>query len=54
MNWWEKTNFNENDLQVQEQVEMSQIGQNLAMEVIRNGKSKVVEVKPGIFPESEG
>lgn len=42
-----------NSLQVQEQVEISEIGQALAVEIIRNGKTEVVEVKLGIFPESE-
>lgn len=42
-----------NSLQVQEQVEISEIGQALAVEIIRNGRTKIVEVKPGIFPESE-
>lgn len=43
----------DNSLQVQEQVEISQIGQALEIEVIRNGKSKIIAVKPGVFPESK-
>ena len=39
--------------QVQEQVEMSQIGQKLDLKIIRNGKTQIVAVEPGIFPESE-
>lgn len=43
----------DNSLQVQEQVEISQIGQALEIEVIRNGKTKIIAVKPGVFPESK-
>lgn len=38
-------------LQVQEQVEISEIGQALEIEIIRSGKTKTVNVKPGVFPE---
>jgi S1-C subfamily serine protease len=41
----------ENSLQVQEQVEVSEIGQALEVEIIRNGKSKIIEVRPGSFPQ---
>lgn len=37
--------------QVQEEVEMSQIGQDLEVEIIRNGQSRIFAVKPGIFPK---
>ncbi|GAB4226340.1 MAG: HhoA/HhoB/HtrA family serine endopeptidase [Stanieria sp.] len=39
--------------QVQEQVETSEIGTALEVEIIRNGTIKVVEVRPGAFPQSE-
>ncbi len=39
--------------QVQEQVDKSEIGQSLPIEVIRNGKKKSVVVKPGVFPDSD-
>ena len=38
-------------LQVQEQVEISEIGQALELEIIRNGKTKTFTVKPGVFPD---
>ncbi|AFZ36864.1 HtrA2 peptidase [Stanieria cyanosphaera PCC 7437] len=38
---------------VQEQVETSEIGTALEVEIIRNGTIKVVEVRPGAFPQSE-
>lgn len=41
----------ESSLQVQEQVEISQIGQALKLEIIRNGKTQKIAVKPGVFPE---
>ena len=40
-------------LQVQEQVDSSVIGSELEVKVIRNGKSKIIRVKPSAFPESE-
>ncbi len=40
-------------LQVQEQVEVSSIGQILSLEVLREGQVKIVKVKPGIFPKAE-
>ena len=40
-------------LQVQEQVEKSEIGSALSVEVLRNGKVKTIKVKPGIFPKAE-
>ena len=42
----------DSSLQVQEQVELSQIGQDLEIEVIRNGKSRILAVRPGVFPKS--
>ena len=42
-----------NSSQVQERVEMSKIGEELQLEVIRNGETQIIAVKPGIFPESE-
>ena len=41
----------DSSLQVQEQVEISEIGQALEIEIIRNGKTQTVAVKPGVFPE---
>ncbi|MEO1467095.1 MAG: PDZ domain-containing protein, partial [Cyanobacteria bacterium J06633_1] len=38
-------------LQVQEQVDQSQIGADLAVRVMRNGQAKTIMVKPGAFPE---
>ncbi|MEL6500716.1 MAG: HhoA/HhoB/HtrA family serine endopeptidase [Cyanobacteria bacterium J06623_1] len=38
-------------LQVQEQVDQSQIGADLAVKVMRNGQAKTIMVKPGAFPE---
>ena len=40
-------------LQVQEQVDSSVIGSELEVKVIRNGKSKTIQVKPRAFPKSE-
>jgi S1-C subfamily serine protease len=40
-------------LQVQEQVDASEIGSELKVEVLRNGISKILEVKPSAFPENE-
>lgn len=40
-------------LQVQEQVDMSEIGSKLQVEVFRNGKSKTLQVRPSAFPEDE-
>ena len=39
--------------QVQEQVEMSEIGGEIKLEIVRNGKNQLIAVKPGVFPESE-
>lgn len=39
--------------QVQEQVEKSQIGSALSIEVLRKGKVKTITVKPGVFPQAE-
>ncbi|MEM6611917.1 MAG: HhoA/HhoB/HtrA family serine endopeptidase [Cyanobacteria bacterium P01_C01_bin.72] len=36
--------------QVQEQVDQSEIGADLAVKVIRNGKAQTIQVKPGAFP----
>jgi S1-C subfamily serine protease len=40
-------------VQVQEQVDLSEIGSELEVEVLRNGTSKTLEVRPSAFPESE-
>ncbi len=40
-------------LQVQEQVDLSEIGAELELEILRNGKSKIVKVIPGAFPQSK-
>lgn len=40
-------------LQVQEQVENSKIGETLILETIREGKVKIIEVRPGIFPDTK-
>jgi S1-C subfamily serine protease len=42
-----------NASQVQEQVESSEIGQPLKVEVIRNEKLKMIEVRPGAFPANQ-
>ena len=39
--------------QVQEQVDASQIGSELEVKVIRDGKSKILQVKPGVFPQEQ-
>ena len=43
----------ETSVEVQETVESSKIGQTLEIEVIRNSKTKVIEVRPGVFPQEE-
>ena len=40
-------------VQVQEQVDLSTIGSNLTVEVLRNGKQKILNVKPSAFPQDE-
>jgi S1-C subfamily serine protease len=40
-------------LQVQEQVETSEIGSALEVEVLREGKVKTIKVKPSVFPKPE-
>ncbi|MGL5078440.1 MAG: trypsin-like peptidase domain-containing protein, partial [Waterburya sp.] len=40
-------------VQVQEQVDLSEIGSELKVEVLRNGTSKTLEVRPSAFPEDE-
>ena len=40
-------------LQVQERVDLSQIGSDLSVEVLRNGKLKTLRVVPTAFPKSE-
>ena len=40
-------------LQVQEQVDLSTIGADLVVEVLRSGKSKIIKVQPSAFPEDE-
>ena len=42
-----------NSVQVQDQVEISEIGKSLPLEILRNGKLRVINVKPGIFPQEE-
>ena len=42
-----------NSLQVQDRVESSEIGKSLPLEILRNGKLRVIDVKPGIFPQEE-
>ena len=39
--------------QVQEQVDKSKIGSDLEVKVMRNGKAKTIQVKPGVFPQDE-
>jgi S1-C subfamily serine protease len=43
----------ETSVQVQERVEISEIGQPLEVEVKRSKEVKVLEVRPGAFPQSE-
>ena len=40
--------------EVQQYVESMTLGTTLAMEVKRNGKTEVIQVKPGAFPEGRG
>ena len=40
--------------EVQQYVESMTLGTTLAMEVQRNGKTEVIQVKPGAFPEGRG
>ena len=40
-------------IDVQEQVEASEIGEALLIEVIRHSKTQVIEVRPGAFPKTE-
>ncbi len=40
--------------EVQQYVESTTLGTTLAMEVKRNGKTQVIQVKPGAFPEGRG
>lgn len=40
-------------LQVQEQVDLSEIGSELEVKVIRNGKLKTLKVRPGAFPQDK-
>lgn len=40
-------------VQVQEQVDLSTIGSNLAVEVLRDGQQKILKVKPSAFPQDE-
>lgn len=42
-----------NSLQVQEQVDLSEIGAELEVRVMRNGKPKTLRVKPGAFPQDQ-
>jgi S1-C subfamily serine protease len=39
--------------QVQERVEISEIGEALEIEVRRQGKVKIIEIRPDVFPEAE-
>jgi S1-C subfamily serine protease len=38
-------------LQVQEQVDSSEIGTELEVKIIRDGQAKTLKVKPGAFPQ---
>jgi S1-C subfamily serine protease len=38
-------------LQVQEQVDSSEIGEELEVKIIRNGQAQTLTVKPGVFPQ---
>ena len=40
-------------LQVQEQVDLSEIGSELEIKVIRNGQTKTLKVRPGAFPQNQ-
>lgn len=40
-------------LQVQEQVDASEIGAELPVKIIRNGQAKTLKVKPGAFPQDQ-
>ena len=40
-------------LQVQEQVDLSEIGSELEVKVIRDGKAKTLKVRPGAFPQKK-
>ena len=40
-------------LQVQEQVDLSEIGSELEVKVIRDGKPKTLKVRPGAFPQEK-
>ncbi len=40
-----------NSLQVQDKVERSEIGKSLPLKILRNGKLRVIAVKPGVFPQ---
>ena len=40
-------------LQVQEQVDLSEIGSELEIKVIRNGQVKTLKVRPGAFPQNQ-
>lgn len=40
-------------LQVQEKVDLSEIGSELRVEVLRDGKSKTLKIKPSAFPQDE-
>ena len=40
-------------LQVQEQVDLSEIGSELEVKVIRDGKPKTLKVRPGAFPQDK-
>ena len=42
-----------NSLEVQDQVESSEIGKSLLLEILRNGRLRVIDVKPGVFPQEE-
>ena len=42
-----------NSVQVQDNVEISEIGKSLPLEILRNGKLRVIAVKPGVFPQEE-
>lgn len=42
-----------NSLQVQEQVDLSEIGTELEVKILRNGQAKTLKVKPGVFPQDK-
>ncbi|MEM9275127.1 MAG: HhoA/HhoB/HtrA family serine endopeptidase [Cyanobacteria bacterium P01_F01_bin.143] len=43
----------QNSVEVQDRVESSEIGKSLPLEILRNGKLRIIAVKPGVFPQEE-